>query len=311
MNLRHKQVLSAQTVVYDSHIGLLDAVYTTAANQTYTLAKFVCQLTFPLIPALDEEGKACDSDGKGNIKRDDKGKPIPVAKLFHEVTPAHWKQTGETAFTTQKQNQLYAQRVLESLPAICNNLLGGYHQDWFTPGYARKIVKETTFTKDSEGYWDGEWLNQSDIEMANLLSDDIGFGAMGIINFEGLELLDQQHDYVRPLDAITVETGSVATNDTLREMINQQEPLPPQQPKQTPDDQKSVVSSINSQLSESEDEDEDDEDEEMDEENNPNAMQEDPPLPQSSLTAGQSQNGSEPPESGSAGSLTQGAGPTV
>ena len=56
---------------------------------------------------------------------------------------------------------------------------------------------------------------------------------------------------------------------------------------------------------------EDDEDEEMDEENNPNAMQEDPPLPQPSLTAGQSQNGSEPPESGSAGSLTQGAGPTV
>ncbi len=75
-----------------------------------------------------------------------------------------------------------------------------------------------------------------------------------------------------------------------------------------------MVSSINSQLSESEDEgedDEDDEDEELDEENNPNAMQEDPPLPQPSLTAGQSQNGSEPPESGSAGSLTQGAGPTV
>ena len=109
MNLRHKQVLSAQTVVYDSHIGLLDAVYTTADNQTYTLAQFVCQLTFPLLPALNEDGKACDSDGKGNIKLDDKGKPIPVAKLFHEVTPAHWKQTGETAFTTQKQNQVYSQ----------------------------------------------------------------------------------------------------------------------------------------------------------------------------------------------------------
>jgi hypothetical protein len=157
MTQKHKGILANMVVVYDSTIKDLTAVHKDlTTGLSWTLKSYIQTFYFPLLPPRDDHGNPLDSDGNGNIKYDEKGNPIPAAKLVHEATFAHFKRdTQEFAFTCQKQHAPYLRRVLAMLPKLCDFMLHGTHKNWFQEGHAKRIIKDVKLTLDPDGDWTG------------------------------------------------------------------------------------------------------------------------------------------------------------
>ena len=178
------------------------------------------EMTFPLIPPTDDQGNPCDTDSEGNIKYDKAGKPLPPVKLWHEIVHASSFKRGnpmEHSFTTLKSAQKYGKSVLNVLPAIIFAILGELPPKWFSPA-AERIVEEVTLIVDESGNWTGKWINQCDEEMDDILLDDMGFGEVGTISIEGLDLLEDRQEFSRPMDDMSVDT-SIASTSSLDRLL--------------------------------------------------------------------------------------------
>jgi hypothetical protein len=318
---KHKAILAKMKVVYTSNINDLNAVYVEpgkddVAPKHWTLKELVCGFYYPLLPPIGPDGAPCASDGKGNIKYDNRNNPIPAAYLVHEATYAHFSRnnSGEFVFTCLEDHVSYLQRIIGILPALCNYLIGGFNPAWFSPGFANKVLDEVTLVYEQDGTWTGDWNTKSDTELDGLIMEDIGFGETGLFMFEGMEQLTHQQEYTRPLDTMSIGT-SQASADSLAGLLEYQESLnPPQQEVEAapPPLQYTIMEAEVQVLQEhsqnttaqSSDFGESDEDEED------NAMEEETPT-QSSLRAGLIQQDAASSGDGWAGSLTQGAGEAV
>jgi hypothetical protein len=222
--------------VYTSDINDLNAIYEEPgkddiAPKKWTLKELICGFYYPLIPPKGPDGTPYASDGNGNIKLDEKNNPIPAAYLVHEATYAHFSRTssGEFAFTCLDSHVTYLKRILKILPQLCIHLIGGYHPDWFAPGFAKKVLDEVKLVYETDGTWSGDWNTKSDTELDGLLMEDIGFGETGQFLIEGIDQVIQSQEYTRPLDTMSIGT-SQASSDTLEELLIYQETQnPPQQ----------------------------------------------------------------------------------
>ena len=216
LNAKHQTFMGClDRPIPTSYIDSLDTPHTLDDGDTISLRQFVMQLTYPVLPNLDDNGNPCDCDEDGNIRVDDKGQPLPATKLFHDVNKTVYgrEASAEHNFLTLKDRSTYAARVVAALPALVFQKLGVLPNKWFT-STGRQMKDDIYFLTDEDGNWTGDWTNQADEDLDDILADDMGFGAHSAFAFEGLDLLTQQtgHDMpvARPADDLTVDTAKVS-----------------------------------------------------------------------------------------------------
>ena len=197
--------------IYTSVIKDLHAVATIKGIQI-TLKDYLLHITYPLVPPVDECGRPCILDKKGNVVRDMMGCPKKPERIFYQIftdmSQGH-KSAWQTVLLTAKDRAALAKTLVPVLPAFVHFATGGEcPEEWFDDTRDH-IIATTEFLTDTDGNFNGKIRTAADKEALNMLKDDNFFGIQEF-EIEGLELLEQADATIaiaQPWDQVTTGTA--------------------------------------------------------------------------------------------------------
>ena len=197
--------------IYTSVIKDLHAVATIKGIQI-TLKDYLLHITYPLVPPVDECGRPCILDKKGNVVRDMMGCPKKPERIFYQIftdmSQGH-KSAWQTVLLTAKDRAALAKTLVSVLPAFVHFATGGEcPEEWFDDTRDH-IIATTEFLTDNDGNFNGKIRTAADKEALDMLKDDNFFGIQEF-EIEGLELLEQADATIaiaQPWDQVTTGTA--------------------------------------------------------------------------------------------------------
>jgi hypothetical protein len=189
---KHSAVIQSLSLSKSTDIKRLDSARR-INHVTCTLRDIILDLTFPLVPKQDEEGRP----------------------LFHTVdypSSGPDKGQGVVYFMAYHDHADVAEQMVAILPAYINQFVDAEAtKEWFQPG-ALQALNDVQFSYDDDGNWLGTWTTADDDIHLDIMEEDMGIN----MDFEGLTVLEKECVLLTTSDASVYSFG-----EALREKLPQ------------------------------------------------------------------------------------------